>query len=60
MTITTVKRFTLDEYHRLADCGFLTENDRVELIRGDIYHFVFAIIHFSLKIAADSALIGSS
>ena len=36
MTLPTVKLFTLEEYHRLADLGFLTENDRVELIRGEI------------------------
>jgi Uma2 family endonuclease len=36
MTFTTAKRFTIDEYHRLADLGFLTENDWVELIRGEI------------------------
>ena len=34
--ITTAKRFTLDEYHRLADLGFFGEDDRVELIRGEI------------------------
>jgi len=36
MTSTTAKRFTIEEYHRLIDLGFLTENDRVELIRGEI------------------------
>ena len=36
MTVTTAKRFTLEEYHRLTDLGFFTEDDRIELIRGEI------------------------
>jgi Uma2 family endonuclease len=32
----TAKRFTLTEYHRLIELGFLTESDRVELIRGEL------------------------
>ena len=28
--------FTLDEYHRLGEAGFLTEDDRVELIEGEM------------------------
>lgn len=30
------KRFTFEEYHRLTEIGFFTEDDRVELIRGEI------------------------
>ena len=40
MTLITPKRFTINEYHRLIDLGFLTENDRVELIRGEIMQMV--------------------
>ena len=36
MSITTAKRFTIDEYHRLAELGFFHEDDRIELIRGEI------------------------
>lgn len=36
MTTVTPKRFTLAEYQRLAELGFLGEDDRLELIRGEI------------------------
>ncbi|MDJ0619260.1 MAG: Uma2 family endonuclease [Calothrix sp. MO_192.B10] len=39
-TSVTPKRFTIDEYHRLIQLGFLTENDRVELIRGELMQMV--------------------
>ncbi len=30
------RRFTIDEYHRMGDAGVLTEDDRVELLDGEI------------------------
>ena len=36
MFTATRRKFTIDEYHRLVDLGFFTENDRIELIRGEI------------------------
>ena len=30
------RRFTVEEYHRMADAGIFTEEDRVELIHGEI------------------------
>ncbi|MEO1670959.1 MAG: Uma2 family endonuclease, partial [Cyanobacteria bacterium J06631_2] len=36
VAVTRKKLFTIDEYHKLVDIGFFTENDRIELIRGEI------------------------
>lgn len=36
MNVVTPKRFTIDEYHRLIELGFLREGDRIELIRGEL------------------------
>ena len=36
MSLTQAKRFTLEEYHRLGEIGFFHEDDRIELIRGEI------------------------
>ncbi len=38
--ITTTRRFTLDEYHRLIDIGFFHEDERIELIRGELVQMV--------------------
>ncbi|WP_066384391.1 MULTISPECIES: Uma2 family endonuclease [unclassified Anabaena] len=40
MSLTTTKRFTVDEYHRLGELGFFAENERVELIKGEIFEIV--------------------
>jgi Uma2 family endonuclease len=40
MTTIAAKRFTIDEYHRLIDLGFFAEDDRVELIRGELIPMV--------------------
>ncbi|MCX7595491.1 MAG: Uma2 family endonuclease [Fischerella sp.] len=40
MTTANAKRFTITEYDRLAELGFFSEDDRVELIRGEIIYMV--------------------
>lgn len=36
MSQVLIKRFTVDEYHRLTELGFFTEDDGIELIRGEL------------------------
>lgn len=38
MAIATVKKFTIEDYHRLTQLGFFQENDKVELIRGELIY----------------------
>lgn len=40
MSIATVKRFTIDDYYRLTELGFFSEDDKVELIRGQFIEMV--------------------
>lgn len=40
LKLVTPRRFTIAEYHRLTEIGFFTEDDRVELIRGEINQMV--------------------
>ncbi|MEH1778672.1 Uma2 family endonuclease [Nostoc sp.] len=40
MNVVTPKRFTIDEYHRLIELEFLKENDRIELICGELIQMV--------------------
>ncbi|WNZ47449.1 Uma2 family endonuclease [Leptolyngbya boryana CZ1] len=38
MNVPTLKRFTIEEYHRLTELGFFQEDDHIELIRGQLIH----------------------
>lgn len=40
MSIAQTKRFSLDEYHRLTELGFFHEDDRIELINGELIQMV--------------------
>ena len=40
MSMIQVKRFSLNEYHQLAEIGFFREDDRIELIKGEIIEMV--------------------
>ncbi|MBA4188428.1 MAG: Uma2 family endonuclease [Planctomycetaceae bacterium] len=61
-----VRRFTVEEYHKLGEIGVLTENDRVELIHGWIVpkmtlnpphnNAVTALTEYFVRIAQNSTV----
>lgn len=40
MALANAKRFSVDEYHHLIDLGFFHEDERIELIRGEIVQMI--------------------
>ncbi|WP_427161180.1 Uma2 family endonuclease [Aliinostoc sp. HNIBRCY26] len=40
MSVAQAKRFTLDEYHKLIELGFLHEDDHIQLINGELIQMV--------------------
>lgn len=61
------RRFSLDEYHRMGEAGILREDDRVELIQGEVVQMtpigsrhaacVARLNHLLLKAARDRAVV---
>ena len=50
------KRFTVDEYHELAQAGVLGEDDRIELIQGELIRMPpFGSVHAGLVGRLDRA-----
>lgn len=43
-TLRVLHRFTVDDYHRMADAGVLGEDDRVELIEGEMVDLPAGIV----------------
>lgn len=68
MAKVSKRLFTVDDYHRMVDAGILREDDRVELIRGEILLMspigpphngtILRANHGMSRIVGDQALIG--
>jgi Uma2 family endonuclease len=56
----TRRRFTVDEYYRLAEAGILTSDDRVELLDGEIIDMVPIGSRHAAHVAKLDRLISSS
>jgi Uma2 family endonuclease len=52
--------FTVEEFHRLADAGVFVEDDRVELIEGEIIHMTPIGSRHAACVARLTALLSSS
>lgn len=69
MAIRQPYRFTVEDYHRMAEAGILGEDDRVELIEGEIVKMppigslhggtVNALIHLFSKAVGDRTLVSA-
>ena len=54
------RRFTVDQYHRMAEAGVLTEGDRVELIEGEIVEMTPIGSRHAAAVDRLNALVGAA
>jgi Uma2 family endonuclease len=56
----TRRRFTVDEYCRMAEAGILTPEDRVELIEGEIVQMAAIGVAHAFSVGAFNRLLGAA